>query len=144
MYKYVAKYLMLEKVYKFCEVTSFPSLLIGLVLFALGAFQALFIASADVQQDEVYRIIYIHVPSAILSELIYIFLAICGLIFLVWKTKISTIFLNPAVPMNCINIVSFNYRLIVGEANMGDLLGLGCKNYVNFYTFASIYRVVRP
>ena len=86
MYKYVAKYLMLEKVYKFCEVTSFPSLLIGLVLFALGAFQALFIASADVQQDEVYRIIYIHVPSAILSELIYIFLAICGLIFLVWKT----------------------------------------------------------
>ena len=90
MYKYVAKYLMLEKVYKFCEVTSFPSLLIGLVLFALGAFQALFIASADVQQDEVYRIIYIHVPSAILSELIYIFLAICGLIFLVWKTKISS------------------------------------------------------
>ena len=99
MYKYVAKYLMLEKVYKFCEVTSFPSLLIGLVLFAFGAFQALFIASADVQQDEVYRIIYIHVPSAILSELIYLFLANCGLIFLVWKTKISTIYLNSAVPI---------------------------------------------
>ena len=99
MYKYVAKYLMLEKVYKFCEVTSFSSLLIGLVLFVLGGYQALFIASADMQQDEVYRIIYIHVPSAILSELIYIFLAICGLIFLVWKTKISTIFLNSAVPI---------------------------------------------
>ena len=99
MYKYVAKYLMLEKVYKFCEVTSFPSLLIGLVLFAFGAFQALFIASADVQQDEVYRIIYIHVPSAILSELIYLFLANCGLIFLVLKTKISTIYLNSAVPI---------------------------------------------
>ena len=112
MYKYVAKYLMLEKVYKFCEVTSFPSLLIGLVLFALGAFQALFIASADVQQDEVYRIIYIHVPSAILSELIYIFLAICGLIFLVWKTKISTIFLNSAVP---IGIALTSLVLITGS-----------------------------
>ena len=112
MYKYVAKYLMLEKVYKFCEVTSFPSLLIGLVLFAFGAFQALFIASADVQQDEVYRIIYIHVPSAILSELVYIFLAICGLIFLVWKTKISTIFLNSAVP---IGIALTSLVLITGS-----------------------------
>ena len=112
MYKYVAKYLMLEKVFKFCEVTSFPSLLIGLVLFALGAFQALFIASADVQQDEVYRIIYIHVPSAILSELIYIFLATCGLIFLVWKTKISTIFLNSAVP---IGIALTSLVLITGS-----------------------------
>ena len=112
MYKYVAKYLMLEKVYKFCEVTSFPSLLIGLVLFALGAFQALFIASADVQQDEVYRIIYIHVPSAILSELIYLFLANCGLIFLVWKTKISTIFLNSAVP---IGIALTSLVLITGS-----------------------------
>ena len=96
----------------FGSVVSFPSLLIGLVLFALGAFQALFIASADVQQDEVYRIIYIHVPSAILSELIYIFLAICGLILLVWKTKISTIFLNSAVP---IGIALTSLVLITGS-----------------------------
>ena len=82
------------------------------MLFALGAFQALFIASADVQQDEVYRIIYIHVPSAILSELIYIFLAICGLIFLVWKTKISTIYLNSAVP---IGIALTSLVLITGS-----------------------------
>ena len=82
MYKYVAKYFLINKVYKFCGVTAFPSFLIGLAAFIMSAYFAIYVLPADVEQNEIYRILFIHVPSAILSELIYIFLAINGFIFL--------------------------------------------------------------
>ena len=57
---------------------------------------------ADIEQQEIYRILFIHVPSAILSELIYLFLAVNGFIYLVWRTKISAIFLNSAISIGLI------------------------------------------
>ena len=57
---------------------------------------------SDSVQSEVYRILFVHVPSAIMSELIYLFLAVNGFIYLVWRTKISAIFLNSAISIGLI------------------------------------------
>ena len=62
----------------------------------------LFVLPADAEQQEIYRILFIHVPSAILSELIYLFLAVNGFIFLVWRTKASAIFLNSAISIGLV------------------------------------------
>ena len=97
MYQYIAKYLVLNRVFKFFEKATLPSLLIGITGFLLASYLAIYVLPADAEQKEIYRILFVHVPSAILSELIYIFLAVNGFIYLVWRTKISAIFLNSAI-----------------------------------------------
>ncbi len=47
-----------------------------LVLLSIGIFWGLFVSPIDYKQGDVYRILYIHVPSAILGESIFIFIAI--------------------------------------------------------------------
>jgi len=56
----------------------------SLLLCALGLFAGLFVAPADAQQGEAYRIMFIHVPSAWMSMLVYLLLVLCagtGLVF---------------------------------------------------------------
>ena len=102
MYKYVAKYFIPSKVYKFCSLTAMPAFIIGMITFLLSSYFVIYSLPADVEQQEIYRILFIHVPSAILSELIYLFLAVNGFIYLVWRTKISATFLNSAISIGLI------------------------------------------
>ncbi|GIR09334.1 MAG: heme ABC transporter permease CcmC [Gammaproteobacteria bacterium] len=102
MYKYIAKYLLLPKVFRFFGVVVLPSLFIGLVGFFICSYLALFVLPADATQQEIYRILFVHVPAAIFSELIYIFMACCGFIYLVWKTKISAIMLRSAISLGLV------------------------------------------
>jgi heme exporter protein C len=48
-----------------------------------------FAAPPDYQQGESYRIMYIHVPAAWMSMFIYVVMAACGLISLVWRIKMT-------------------------------------------------------
>ena len=102
MYKYVAKYFIPSKVFKFCNLTALPAFVIGIIAFLLSSNFVIYSLPADIEQQEIYRILFIHVPSAILSELIYLFLAVNGFIYLVWRTKISAIFLNSAISIGLI------------------------------------------
>ena len=68
-----------------------PLSVLTLLLFALGLFGALLTAPMDYQQGEVFRIIYVHVPAAILSQTAYMLIAVCGLIYLVWQMKMAAI-----------------------------------------------------
>ena len=60
-----------------------------LVLFALGLYGGLFSAPADAVQGNSFRIMYIHVPSAIWSMGVYSVMAVSALVFLVWKIKVE-------------------------------------------------------
>ena len=102
MYRYIAKYFLLERVYRFCNYFDPISFFLGFLGFAIMSYVCLFILPADGAQLEVYRILFVHVPSAIISELVYLFLAVNGFIFLVWRTKISAIFLNSAITIGLI------------------------------------------
>ncbi len=63
------------------------SLGLGLTLFGLG--WGLFVAPADWQQGDAVRIMYIHVPSAILASGFYVGLAICSVFSLVWRHPLA-------------------------------------------------------
>jgi len=62
-----------------------------LISLVLGVYYGLFVAPADYQQGESYRIMYIHVPAAWMSMFIYVVMAVCGLISLVWRIKMTEV-----------------------------------------------------
>ncbi len=69
-------------------------LAIFLFLFTLGLVWGLYIAPADFQQGEGYRIIYIHVPSAFMAMGVYMLMATMACVFLIWRIKIAAICLK--------------------------------------------------
>ncbi len=74
-------------------------ILVTFVVFILGLTWGLFYSPTDYKQGDVYRIIYIHVPSAILGQSIFMFMAVCGFITMVWRVKISGMLLKSAAPI---------------------------------------------
>ena len=65
---------------------------------ATGLYMGFFVAPTDAQQGEVYRIIFIHVPSAWMAMITYLAMAFwCG-IFLIWKTKVSAMMAQALAP----------------------------------------------
>lgn len=71
-------------------------------LLLIGAFWGLAIAPADARQGNSYRIIYIHVPSAVVSMAGYYVMAIAGAIGLIWRTKLSFIVMRSAAPIGAL------------------------------------------
>ena len=71
----------------------------ALLLTALGLYLGFVVAPADYLQGESYRIIFIHVPSAWMSMLIYALMALNGAIALVWRIKLSEILFLCCAPI---------------------------------------------
>ncbi len=71
----------------------------GVLLVAYGVYAGLFLAPADYQQGDAFRIIYIHVPSAYLSMLAYMTMAISAAIGLIWRIKLSHAVAAAAAPL---------------------------------------------
>jgi heme exporter protein C len=59
--------------------------------FIYGLFTGLFIAPADYQQGDGFRIMYVHVPSAFTAMLVYLVMAVSAVLTLVWRIKIAAI-----------------------------------------------------
>lgn len=59
------------------------------VLLAVGIAWGLFIAPADYQQKDAFRIIYIHVPVAALSMGVYVMMAIASAVYFIWHIKLA-------------------------------------------------------
>ena len=68
------------------------------LLLIVGTVWGLAFAPADYQQGNSFRIIYIHVPAAILAQSCYIMLAVAGVVGLVWKMKLADVALQCAAP----------------------------------------------
>jgi heme exporter protein C len=56
---------------------------------AVGLFWGLFIAPADWQQGDAFRIIYVHVPAAWLASAGYVSLALCSVASIVWRHPLA-------------------------------------------------------
>lgn len=70
-----------------------------LLLTAYGLYLGLFVAPADYQQGESVRIMYIHVPAAWMSMMIYGLMAIWGFIALVWRIRIMEVLIISSAPI---------------------------------------------
>ena len=71
-------------------------------LMAYGLYGGLVLAPADYQQGDSFRIIYIHVPAAILSMFVYVVMAVAGAISLIWRMKMADIVLISSAPIGAI------------------------------------------
>jgi heme exporter protein C len=77
-----------------------PWLLItALCLLILGLITGLAIAPADYQQGDGFRIMYVHVPAALMSLTVYMLMAFCGAVSLIWKTKITDVIAFVSAPI---------------------------------------------
>lgn len=67
-----------------------PWLLWPAVLMMLGAaYAGLFVVPPDYQQKDAYRIIFVHVPAAIMASLVYTIMAVAAAIGLIWRMKMA-------------------------------------------------------
>jgi heme exporter protein C len=71
----------------------------AVLLISTGLVWGLAFAPADYQQGNSFRIIYIHVPAAMLAQSCYIMLAVAGVVGLVWKMKLADVALQCAAPI---------------------------------------------
>ena len=68
------------------------------VLLASGLVWGLAFAPPDYQQGDSFRIVYVHVPAAVLAQSVYIVLGIAGVLLLVWRMKMADMVLETMVP----------------------------------------------
>ncbi len=80
-----------------------------ILLVVPGLVGGLILAPPDYQQGESYRIIYIHVPAAWMSLFVYMVMATCGVIVLVWRMKLAEVVLISAAPVGA----SFTFLALV-------------------------------
>jgi len=73
--------------------------IICLLLFGYGLIGGLLLAPPDYQQGDAFRIIYIHVPSAFLSMMVYICMAIAAAVHLIWRIKLADIIIAASAPL---------------------------------------------
>ena len=71
----------------------------GFLLVAYGTYAGLFVAPADYQQGDAFRIIYVHVPAAYLSMMAYMIMAVCAGIGLIWRMKLAHAVSAAAAPL---------------------------------------------
>ena len=79
-----------------------------LLLFA-GLYGGLILAPPDYQQGDSYRIIFIHVPAAWMSLFIYVAMAVCGAVIIVWRMKLAEVVLISSAPIGA----SFTFLALV-------------------------------
>ena len=69
------------------------------LLLVCGAFWALLFVPPDYQQGHSVRIMYIHVPAAILAQTGYAMMAVAATIFLVWRIKLADMAIHAVAPL---------------------------------------------
>ncbi len=68
------------------------------LLLTVGTVWGLVFAPPDYQQGDSFRIIYVHVPSAIVAQSAYLLMGAAGLVLLVWRMKLADMVLSATVP----------------------------------------------
>jgi len=85
------------------------------LLLTAGLYLGLVVAPPDYQQGESYRIIFVHVPSAWMSLFVYVVLAACGAIVLIWRMKLADVVAAASAPVGA----TFTFLALVTGALWG-------------------------
>ncbi len=76
-----------------------PLIVITAILFAVGLWYAFFNSPPDYQMGETVRIMYIHVPNAWLSQMVYALMAVSAIGTLVWRHPMADVSMKAAAPL---------------------------------------------
>jgi len=120
MWKWLHPYAKTEKTYALCNsLLPWFSYLAVLSLIP-GIIWGLAFAPADYQQGDAFRIIYIHVPSAILSMGIYTSMAVMAFIGLVWQIRTADMAVAAIAPVGaCMTLIALFTGAIWGKPMWG-------------------------
>jgi heme exporter protein C len=72
---------------------------VTVLILIVGLYLALIGAPPDYQQGESVRIMFVHVPAAIMAEGVYYFIALASFIALVWRHPLADICAQAAAPL---------------------------------------------
>ena len=87
------------KAYHLCRcLTPWCATITAILLFC-GMVGGLYLAPADYQQGDAFRIIYVHVPAALLSLMIYTVMALNAIVAWVWQIKMADIVIKASIPI---------------------------------------------
>lgn len=75
------------------------TVIFSVICLLVGAVWGLAFAPEDYQQGNSFRIIYIHVPSAMLAQSIYALMAVAAAVGMIWKIKIAHMVTKVAAPI---------------------------------------------
>jgi heme exporter protein C len=75
---------------------------LAFLLCVVGLYLGLFVAPEDFQQGEVYRIIFIHVPTAWMAMFIYLVMAGYAVLSLIYQTRLSSMMIEALAPTGAI------------------------------------------
>ncbi len=90
------------------------------LLLAVGLTWGLAFAPPDYQQGNSFRIIYIHVPAALLAQSIYVTMAVSGVVGLIWKIKLADVALQQAAPIGAwMTVIALATGAIWGKPTWG-------------------------
>lgn len=70
--------------------------------FVFGLVDGLWWAPGDYQQGQGYRIMFVHVPSAMLSLGVYLLMASCAVVNLVWRIKLADVIAAVSAPLGAL------------------------------------------
>lgn len=102
MWKWLNQFAKPERAYEAC-LFLFPWFWFSsLVLILIGTVWGLAFAPQDYQQGDSFRIIYIHVPSALLSMSTYVTMAVAALIGLVWQWRSAYMTMIAIAPVGAV------------------------------------------
>lgn len=73
-------------------------LVAGVLLLGFGLYTGLFLAPVDVQQGEVYRAIYVHVPAAWMSMFLYLVACVYAGLNWVYRSDVSAVMMRALLP----------------------------------------------
>jgi len=68
------------------------------VLLVTGCVWGLAFAPPDYRQGDSFRIMYVHVPTAIVAQSAYLLMGVAGIVLLVWRMKLADMVLASVVP----------------------------------------------
>ncbi len=74
----------------------------ALVLLGVGAVWALGFAPPDYQQGNSFRIMYVHVPAAMVAQSIYVSMGVAGLVLFVWRMKLADVAIAACLPLGMV------------------------------------------
>ncbi len=98
----LAQFISLPYMARLCARITPYLFFVMLSVIAIGLAWGLYFAPSDYQQGDAFRIIYVHVPSAFLSLMVYSCMAISAALFLIWRIKIADEIARASAPVGAL------------------------------------------
>ena len=87
---------------RFMRITGYilpVAAVLAFLLFAIGLYLALWVVPSDFKPGDAGRIIFVHVPAAAMSIIVYSIMVLCSIASLIWKHPIADLSAKAAAPV---------------------------------------------